>query len=45
MIFDFENAICRVKSRLVATKEADVDIGCGDAFGGEAPEEGAEKKD
>jgi len=30
----FEDVIIEVQSKMVAIKEADVDIGCGNAFGG-----------
>lgn len=30
----FEDVIIEVQSKMVALKEADVDIGCGNAFGG-----------
>ncbi len=30
----FEDVIAEVQSKMVAIKDADVDIGCGNAFGG-----------
>lgn len=37
---DYDDVICKVKSRLVVKGNEDVDIGCGNAFGGAEPEEG-----
>ena len=34
MVYDFERVIAKVKSTLIVKREDDVDIGCGNAFGG-----------
>ena len=33
-IYKFEDAIVEIKARFVNKKEEDVDVGCGNAFGG-----------
>lgn len=40
LTLEYEDVICKVKSRMVVKTEDDVDIGCGNAFGGPAEEEG-----
>lgn len=38
-VMDYDDVICKVKARMVAKTEDDVDIGCGNAFGGNGEEE------
>ncbi len=40
-VTEYEGTVNKVQSRLVVKKEDEIDIGCGNAFGGAGEDEGA----